>query len=222
MTSIVLDRPLAENASYAPEAARPSRQIAEFTATADVSVMTDIARIVAGCREHRAECFSELVDVYAGRCYGFFYRLTTDRDLSDELLSRLFLKLVVKIGSYRGGSFDSWLFKIASNIFYDHLRKKRRRKQLREIYRGEIESKITRTKMSNSEVIDKLQVQLNKLDEDTREVIMLRFYSGLSFREIGELRGEPTGTITCRLHRGLRKLREQMSAQSDGDSRNLN
>jgi DNA-directed RNA polymerase specialized sigma24 family protein len=53
--------------------------------------------------------------MYAGRCYGYFYRLTGDRDLSDELLSELFIKLVEKIGSYKGGAFESWLFKIASN-----------------------------------------------------------------------------------------------------------
>ena len=67
--------------------------------------------------------------MYAGRCYGYFYRLTGDRDLSDELLSELFIRLVEKIGSYKGGAFESWLFKIASNIFHDHLRGKQRRRE---------------------------------------------------------------------------------------------
>lgn len=210
MASAVLGRPLTECISYEPEFAHAGEQVGECTITDDIAVMTESARIVAGCREGHAECFSELVYVYANRCYGYFYRLTGDRDLSDELLSQLFLKLVVKINSYEGGIFDCWLFRIASNIFHDHLRKKKRRKQLLDIYGGELESAATSTKIHEGEILDKLQIQLDKLDEETREVIMLRFYSGLSFREIGEIRREPVGTIASRLHRGLMRLRELM------------
>jgi DNA-directed RNA polymerase specialized sigma24 family protein len=58
--------------------------------------------------------------------------------------------------------------------------------------------------------LDKLQVQLNRLDADTRDLILLRFYSELSFKEIAELRSEPIGTALSKLHRGLKKLRELM------------
>lgn len=78
----------------------------------------ELARMIAGCRNGEARCFSQVIDTYASRCYGFFYRLTGNKDLSDELLSELFVKLVEKIGSYKGGSFEGWLFKIASNIFH--------------------------------------------------------------------------------------------------------
>ena len=84
----------------------------------------DLARIIDGCKAGSAESFSLLVDIYASRLYGYFYRLTGNNELSDELLSELFAKLVLKIGSYKGGSFESWLFKIASNIFNDYLRGK--------------------------------------------------------------------------------------------------
>lgn len=177
----------------------------------DVTVMTESARVIAGCREGNAECFSELVDVYATRCYGYFYRLTGDSNLSEELLSELFLRLVVKISSYKNGLFDSWLFKIASNIFHDYLRNKKRSKQLLDVHRRELESKAIRAKMSDEENIDKLQIQLGKLDQDTRELIMLRFYSGLSLREIADLRSKPIGTISCKLHRGLQRLRQLMA-----------
>jgi RNA polymerase sigma-70 factor (ECF subfamily) len=55
-----------------------------------------------------------------------------------------------------------------------------------------------------------LQVQLGKLDTDTRELIMLRFYSQASFKKIAEMRSEPIGTTLSKLHRGLKKLRELM------------
>ncbi|MHC4330715.1 MAG: RNA polymerase sigma factor [Planctomycetota bacterium] len=161
----------------------------------------DLARVIIGCKDGNAQCFSQIVDMYASRCYGYFYRLTGNRDTSDELLSELFVKLVEKIGSYKGGSFESWLFRIASNIFHDHLRSKQRLRKLLEI---------TEPKQSDNEQIEKLQKQLARLDTDTRELVMLRFYSQLSFKEIATMRSEPIGTTLAKMHRGLKKLREFM------------
>jgi len=170
----------------------------------------DLALIIDGCKAGSAESFSQLVDIYASRIYGYFYRLTGNRELSDELLSELFVKLVVKIGSYKGGAFESWLFKIATNIFHDYLRSKQRRKKLLEVRKKELKSKIIEPKRSESDRIDKLQIQLKKLNADTRELIMLRFYAQLSLKEMAEMRGEPMGTTMSKLHRGLKRLRELM------------
>jgi RNA polymerase sigma-70 factor (ECF subfamily) len=170
----------------------------------------DLAQIISGCKAGESESFSQLVDIYASRCYGYFYRLTGRAEVSDDLLSELFVKLVEKINSYRGGSFENWLFKIASNIFYDYLRGKQRQGKLLEARRKQLESKITEAKRSGNERIDKLQIQLGKLDSDTRELIMLRFYSQASFKEIAKMRSEPIGTTLSKLHRGLKKLRELM------------
>lgn len=170
----------------------------------------ELARIVGGCQAGSSDSFSELVDLYGSRCYGYFYRLTGNRELSDELLSELFVKLVEKIGSYKGGVFESWLFKIASNIFHDYLRSKQRRQKLVDGRRRELESKVTEAKMSEGDKLDRLQVQLRKLDSRTQELIMLRFYSGMSLKEIAKHRGEPIGTTLSRLHRGLKRLREMM------------
>ncbi|MHC4495499.1 MAG: RNA polymerase sigma factor [Planctomycetota bacterium] len=170
----------------------------------------DLARVIIGCKDGNAQCFSQIVDMYASRCYGYFYRLTGNRDTSDELLSELFVKLVEKIGSYKGGSFESWLFRIASNIFHDHLRSKQRLRKLLESQQKKFESRITEPKQSDNEQIEKLQKQLARLDTDTRELVMLRFYSQLSFKEIATMRSEPIGTTLAKMHRGLKKLREFM------------
>lgn len=170
----------------------------------------DLAQIIIGCKNGDAECFSQVVDRYASRCYGYFCRLTGNKDVSDELLSTLFVKLVQKIGSYKGGSFESWLFRIASNIFHDYLRSKQRQRKLLDEQKKRLELKIAVPKQAYGEKIDKLQVQLSKLNEDTRELIMLRFYSQLSFKEIAKTRSEPIGTTLSKLHRGLKKLRELM------------
>ncbi len=170
----------------------------------------DLAQIIVGCRKGDAQCFSQLVDMYASRCYGYFYRLTGNNDISDELLSELFVKLVEKIASYKGGSFESWLFKIATNIFHDFLRSKQRRKKLLNVRKDQLESEVTELKKSDNEQVDRLQIQLKRLDTDTRELIMLRFYSQLSFKEMAKMRSEPIGTTLAKLHRGLKRLREFM------------
>jgi len=171
----------------------------------------DLAQIIIGCKNGDAQCFSQVVDMYATRCYGYFYRLTGNNDVSDELLSELFVKLVEKIRSYKGGSFESWLFKIATNIFHDHLRSKQRRKKLLEVRQEQLESDLTEPKQSDDNgQIDQLQIRLGKLDAETQELIMLRFYSQLSFKEIAKMRSEPIGTTLAKLHRGLKKLRELM------------
>jgi RNA polymerase sigma-70 factor (ECF subfamily) len=171
----------------------------------------DLARIISGCKSGDAESFSEVVDIYASRFYGYFYRLTGNRETSDDLLSELFVKLVEKISSFKGGSFESWLFKTASNIFYDYLRDKQRQKKLFDAQKNQFESEeVTYAKESGSERIDELQTQLGRLDTDTRELIMLRFYSQASFKEIAAMRSEPIGTTLSKLHRGLKKLQKLM------------
>ena len=169
-----------------------------------------LAQIVIGCKRGDASCFSQLVDIYASRGYGYFYRLTGSSDVSDDLLSELFVKLVEKINSYKGGSFEGWLFRVASNVFHDYLRDKQRQERLLKSQKRRIESKAPDDKVSESERIDKLQEQLGKLDADIRELIILRFYSQVSFKEIAAMRSEPIGTTLSKLHRGLKKLRELM------------
>jgi RNA polymerase sigma-70 factor (ECF subfamily) len=169
----------------------------------------DLARIISGCKRGEAESFSQLIDMYAGRCYGYFYRLTGNRDISEELLSELFVKLVGKIGSFRGKFFDGWLFKIAANVFRDHLRSKQRRKRAVEAKKEQMAASAGKSRDSQGEP-DNLGVQLGKLDEDTRELIILRFYSQMSFKQIAAMRGEPIGTTLSKVHRGLKRLRELM------------
>ncbi len=172
----------------------------------------ELTRIIEGCKSGNAESFAQVIDIYSGRLYGYFYRLTGDRNLSDELLSELFMKLVEKVGTYKGGSFESWLFRIAANIFHDYLRSRKRRRRLLDSRRADLELQTSEPRISdaNDEKLDKLQIQLNRMDADTRELIMLRFYSDLSFKEIAEVRSEPIGTALSKLHRGLKKLRELM------------
>lgn len=169
--------------------------------------------IVAGCKNGDDGAFSQLVDLYSKRCYGYFYRLCGNAEISNDLLSKLFMRLVTKIGTFKGGSFEKWLFTIASNIFHDYLRHEYRQRRLLEGKAKQIQSD-TPQKELRTEISDKLQMQLGKLDDDTAELITLRFYGELSFKELSEMRGEPIGTTLSKVHRGLKKLRDLMGGDN--------
>ena len=169
-----------------------------------------LEQIITGCKKGDQGCFAQLVDLYSKRCFAYFYRLTGSTATSEDMLSELFVKLVEKIGTYRGGNFDGWLFAMASNIFHDHLRFKQRQTRLldEQTKRAKLQPMMTEEKDSSES--DKLQRALGKLDGDIRELILIRYYSQLSFREISELRMEPLGTVLSKVHRGIKKLRELM------------
>ena len=175
--------------------------------------MTDrpeINDLIERCRKGDPEALGHLVEIYGSRCYGFFYRLTSNRDTSEELLSDLYLRLVEKIDLYDGGSFEKWLFTIASNLFRDRLRKQYRQKRLLEEKIKIQEAQERPQKEMDGEISERLDKGLQNLDKDTAELIMLRFYGDLSFKELAELRGEPIGTTLSKVHRGLKRLKEGM------------
>ena len=104
---------------------RPLRRLAE----GDVLVM-DAGRLSDAIRRAQARdaaAFDELVDAYSGRLYGYFYRLTGSRHDAEDLLQELFVRLVRMIGDYQhDGRFDGWLFRIATNLVRDRVRRSRR------------------------------------------------------------------------------------------------
>jgi RNA polymerase sigma-70 factor, ECF subfamily len=169
-----------------------------------------LSQIISACKHGRQDGYAQIVELYANRLYGYFYRLTGNAETSKDLLSEVFVKLVEKIDAYDGGSFELWLFKIATNIFYDHLRQQHRQKKLLESHRQQLADSLPDVKGSDEDAIDLLQTQLCQLDKQTRELIFLRYYSELSFKEIAQMRNEPIGTVLSKVHRGLAKLRELM------------
>ena len=90
----------------------------------------ELSTFIKRLQKRDAKAFDELVRRYGNRCYGYFYRLCGNPELSEEFVSELFLKLVEKISTFEGGSFDKWLFAVASNQFRDHLRRQYRYKRL--------------------------------------------------------------------------------------------
>jgi RNA polymerase sigma-70 factor (ECF subfamily) len=168
-----------------------------------------IEQLVRLCRKGKPEAFSELIDIYSARLFGYFYRLTGNRDEANELLSELFLKLVEKIAGCKPQTFEPWLFKMASNMFADYIRAKKRQQKMLSKAAERMPSE-TMPEKNDGYMVDKLTVYLRKLDSETAEIITMRYYSELSFEELAKIRNEPIGTCLSKVHRGLKKLKQLM------------
>lgn len=176
-----------------------------------MTVRPEIFELIEKSKQGSQEALGQLVECYADRLFGFFFRLTSNRDVSEELVSELFLRLVRKIRYCESGSFEKWLFTVASNLFRDHLRKQyRTQKLLDEKMRQEAEE--SGPEKEDPEFSDRLQNALKRLDDQTTELIMLRFYGDMSFKELAEMKDEPIGTVLSKVHRGLKKLKEYMDS----------
>ncbi|MFA5293583.1 MAG: sigma-70 family RNA polymerase sigma factor [Phycisphaerae bacterium] len=173
-----------------------------------------IEDIVLLARKGDKQAFSRLVDIYSTRLFSYLYRLTYNRDDASELLGELFLKMVEKIGSCRPETFEPWLFRMASNLFTDYLRSKKRREKMLSRIEEQAEPE-TQLSNKNDVMTDKLTRQLQRLEPETAEIIVMRYYSQLSFEEMAQMRNEPIGTVLSKVHRGLKKLRQLME-ESDG------
>lgn len=168
--------------------------------------------------------FDWLVEAYGRRVYGFVYRLTGSRTDSEDLLQEVMLRVVRGIGEYEHrGRFESWLFRIAANLVRDRARRAQRRGEVEaggDEERDDLLAAVPDTRgeepgfrLHLGEEVDELREGLARLGEAEREVLMLRHFTEMTFREIAEMTGVPLGTTLARSHRALRKLREWMDPE---------
>lgn len=192
-----------------------------------------LAEAIRGAQQGDATSFDRLVDAYAPRLFGFLFRLTGSRQEAEDLLQEVYLRLVRTIEAYtHDGRFDAWLFRIAANLVRDRVRKVRRSGKFVSgagdagddgngslIESVEAETPGVDRQMALSEEVDALNRALAQLPEAEREVVVLRHFSQMSFKEIAEATEVPLGTALARGHRGLEKLRKLMDPDA-GDTTN--
>ncbi len=183
-------------------------------------------RLLRRARRRDPEALHKLVDLYSARLYGLLYRLTSSRETAEDLMQETFLRLVRTIGDYQHqGKFESWLFRIAANLARDHARRRKRRGQTATIDcstgakdSGSFDLADPRQpdpvrESEQSEMEQRLSESLQGLSEIDREIILLRHFSDLPFREIADMLNIPLGTALARAHRAMKHLR---GALADG------
>ncbi len=138
----------------------------------------------------------------------FYYRLSFNRALAEDLTSEVFLKAYDKYESYdQERSFQAWIYAIARNHLFNYYRDKK------------IEIDLAEAGNLSSNDCEKIEVNLEcervialiyKLDIYHRDVLLLRFVDGLDNNEIARLLGKDNGAIRVQISRALKVLRDNI------------
>lgn len=169
-------------------------------------------KLIKRCQSGDKEAFQELISGYHPYVYKFLIKMTGDEDISEDITQETFIKLIrniEKFDIYGKAKFSTYLITLCKNCYIDYLRKNK--KYINNIYIDE-NLNIGYTNVEEM-VIDKIEYEninksLEKLPEDQRIVIKMKYIEGLTLKEIGEkLEIEPK-TIKSRIHNGIVKLRK--------------
>ena len=201
-----------------------------FSLLDTMASLDDLASVIKRAQELDHSAFEELVDRYSSRLYGFLYRLTGCREDAEDLVQEVFVRVVRMIVKYEDdGRFDAWLFRIATNLVRDRIRRSKRRPAPASLdpeehaagsQPGGSRANIDAPHPSPSRTIeltedaDRLQTAITRLPDAEREVVLLRHYARMTFSQIADAMGTPMGTALARAHRGLAKLRTWMEPPS--------
>ena len=165
-------------------------------------------------------CFEELIRRNKSKVFAYISLYIRDQALAEDLFQDTFLKVIQSVKSgkyYDNGKFISWVMRIAHNLIIDHFR---RVKQLNTVSNDDYESDLFNSKkLAEANVEDhmiKRQIQkdirklISQLPEDQREVVILRHYSGLSFKEIADITDVSINTALGRMRYALINMRKMM------------
>ena len=165
-------------------------------------------------------CFEQLIHRHKTKVFAYISLYIRDQALAEDIFQDTFLKVIqsVKSGKYSdNGKFLSWVMRIAHNLIIDHFR---RIKQMNTISNDNYESDIFNSKQFADDTIEdeiiKKQIHqdirkmISHLPDDQREVVILRHYAGLSFKEIADITDVSINTALGRMRYALINLRKLM------------
>lgn len=166
------------------------------------------------------EAFSFLVDRYMKHLYNFVFQLVGDRNAAEDIVQETFVKAWRHLSRFdQNKSFKTWIFAIAKNTAYDHLKKKKTLPfSLFENEEGE--NALENTPVENDHPEDILDREATKEDLEAklatlaplyRTILTLHYQEDLSLHEISEILGEPYNTVKSRHQRALKSLRKSFS-----------
>ena len=165
-------------------------------------------------------CIEQLIQRHKNKVFAYISLYIRDQALAEDLFQDTFMKVIqsVRGGKYQdNGKFISWVMRIAHNLIIDHFR---RIKQMNTISNDDYESDLFNSrKFAESTVEDdmiKRQIQkdvrkmISQLPDDQREVVILRHYAGLSFKEIADITDVSINTALGRMRYALINMRKLM------------
>ena len=158
-----------------------------------------------------------LVGRHKQRIYSFIYSKVLDRDVSEDVFQDTFIKVIntLKLGNYNEeGKFLPWVMRIAHNLVIDHFRKGNRMPSFKSTEEFDIFSVLSDSSLNAEKQIIKDQIHfdvrriVDELPEDQKEVLIMRIYRDMSFKEISESTGVSINTALGRMRYALINLRK--------------
>lgn len=159
-----------------------------------------------------------LVQKYKDRIFSSLYYLSKDRELAEDLFQEVFIKIIDTVRSDRyndEGKFLPWALRISHNLYIDYFRKYSKHRIINCGDNTQFEHVTPLIPSADSKIMklqtyEKLNKMLDKLPEEQREVVVLRHFGELSFKEIAELTKTSLNTCLGRMRYALINLRKEM------------
>ncbi len=175
--------------------------------------------LISGFIDGEGRHFEVLMNRYKDRVYTYIYLTVKDKAIAEDIFQDTFIKVIhsLKKGTYsHDNKFVSWVMRIAHNLAIDYFRKK---KQLQtvpnkndeglDIFNNQRFSESTiEDKIVKDQITDTVRLLIEELPDDQKEVIILRHYVDMSFKEIAEKTGVSINTALGRMRYAVLNLRK--------------
>jgi RNA polymerase sigma-70 factor (ECF subfamily) len=160
--------------------------------------------------------WEEVARRYGRFLYSVAYRLTGNADDAQDLVQETLLRVRRGLSTYQPGSMEGWLSRIATNVFLDEVRRRGRRPTETlpaDLDRAAPPAMAADEALASGAISEDVQAALVELPEEFRVAVVLCDVVGLSYAEIAEALGVPTGTVRSRIHRGRALLRQSLAGE---------
>ncbi|MFL9832316.1 RNA polymerase sigma factor [Flavobacterium sp. ARAG 55.4] len=163
------------------------------------------------------DALATLIKRHESKIYGFIYSKVSDRDVANDIFQDTFIKVIktLKSNSYNEeGKFLPWVMRISHNLVIDFFRKNKKMPLYRETEEFSVFSIMTDDSLTieNQLIADQVELDIQKLieelPEDQKEVLIMRMYKDMSFKEISEITGVSINTSLGRMRYALMNLRK--------------
>jgi len=164
------------------------------------------------CQKGNYEAFGEIYEAYIGKIYSYVFTRIKNKDTAQDITSQAFIKALENIHSFKSskGTFSAWLYRIAHNTMIDTLRAQKRFVAIEDIEeRGEANT--IEQDAQNSMQTKKVLAYLDTLDPIQKDIILLRLWDDLPYKEIASIVNKSEGNCKIIYMRTLAKIQKEFS-----------
>ncbi len=174
-------------------------------------------QLVASYANGNDNAFDTLLARHKNRLFGYIIQMVRDKDLADDIFQETFVKAIMTIrqGRYSDtGKFPAWLCRIARNLIIDYFRQEKNEGAVSTddtsfdvLNRKDLSEDTVEDAMIDLQIEDDVKRLVDELPDVQREVLVMRYYKNLSFKEIAEETGVSINTALGRMRYAILNMR---------------